>query len=102
MKVSRTWLQKYFEKELPSVEEISDVLTFHSFEIEEIEGDMLDVKILPDRAADCLSHRGIACEIGAVLDQSVVNDSLRESLPDFPASSLLTVSVEDPAKCARY
>jgi phenylalanyl-tRNA synthetase beta chain len=102
MKVSRTWLQNYFEKPLPSVEEISVALTFHSFEIEESDTDMLDVKVLPDRAADCLSHRGIAREIGAVLDQPVVNDSLREELPSFPGSSLVTVSVQDESKCVRY
>ncbi len=102
MKVSRTWLQKYFEQPLPSVEEISDVLTFHSFEIEEAEGEMLDVKILPDRAADCLSHRGIAREIGAVLGAEVTYDPLREVLSSFPVSDTLIVSVVDDAKCLRY
>ena len=65
MKTSRTWLQKYFDKELPSTEVIADALTFHAVEIEEVEGDMLDVKILPDRAAYMLCHRGVATEIAA-------------------------------------
>jgi phenylalanyl-tRNA synthetase beta chain len=102
MKISRRWLQKYFEQPLPSVEELSDALTFHSFEIEESEGEMFDVKILPDRAADCLSHRGIAREIGAVLDVEVVHDPLRESLPLFPVANSLEVSVADATKCTRY
>ena len=44
MKISRNWLQKYFEKPLPSAEALADALTFHSFEIESIEGDVLDVR----------------------------------------------------------
>jgi phenylalanyl-tRNA synthetase beta chain len=103
MKVSRNWLQEYFESALPSVEELADVLTFHSFEIEEIIGtDVLDVKILPDRAADCLSHRGIAREIGAVLDVAVIGDSLREEIQPYPDSQLLEVTIDDEKKCLRY
>ena len=102
MKVSRNWLQEYFESSLPSVEEISDALTFHSFEIEEMEGDWLDVKVLPDRAADCLSHRGIAREISAVLDVSMLGDSLRQEVEAFPDSAELAVSIEDGTKCLRY
>lgn len=102
MKVSRPWLQKYFTAPLPSVEVISDAITFHSFEIEETDGEMLDVKVLPDRAADCLSHRGIAREIGAVLAIPVEHDPLREPLVDYPATSELTVAIENPEKCLRY
>ncbi|KND51068.1 MAG: phenylalanyl-tRNA synthetase beta chain [Parcubacteria bacterium C7867-007] len=102
MKVSRTWLQEYFEQPLPSVAKIADAITFHSFEIEETEGEMLDVKILPDRAADCLSHRGIAREIGAVMDLPLAYDPLREELPTHPETSELTVSIENPEKCLRY
>jgi phenylalanyl-tRNA synthetase beta chain len=103
MKVSRNWLQNYFETSLPSVEEISDALTFHAFEIEEVVGDdLIDVNILPDRAADCLSHRGIAREIGAILDMPAKADALREPAPKFPGTDKLVVSVEDDTKCARY
>ncbi len=102
MKTSRAWLQTYFDKTLPSVEELAEQLTFHSFEIEEAEGDLLDVKVLPDRAADALSHRGVAREISAVLDFPLQSDPLRESLPDFPATDSLSVSIENPQKCLRY
>jgi phenylalanyl-tRNA synthetase beta chain len=102
MKTSRAWLQTYFTDTLPSVEELADALTFHSFEIEEAEGDLLDVKILPDRAADCLSHRGVAREVGAVLSMELAKDPLREPLPEFPATDALTVTIEDASKCLRY
>ncbi len=70
MKVSYTWLQEYVQ-DLPPVEKIVEALTMHSFEIEGVEdgkdGDkILDVKILPNRAHDCLSHYGIASEIASV------------------------------------
>lgn len=102
MKVSRAWLQKYFVTELPGVGEIADAYTFHAFEIEETLGDMLDVKVLPNRAADCLSHRGLAKELGAILDMPLAKDPLRESLPDFPTTNSLSVSIEDGEKCLRY
>jgi phenylalanyl-tRNA synthetase beta chain len=102
MKTSRAWLQTYFEKTLPSVEELAEQLTFHSFEIEDAEGDLIDVKVLPDRAADALSHRGVAREIAAVLDMPMKGDSLRESPAGFPATDSLSVSIENPQKCLRY
>src|SRR4051812_11379679 len=102
MKTSRAWLQTYFGKELPSVEKLSDALTFHSFEIEEAEEDLLDVKILPDRAADCLSHRGVAREIAAVLDMPLKKDALRDALPALSPTDAISVTIEDPQKCPRF
>ncbi len=101
MKVSRAWLQKYFDTPLPSAEEIADALTFHAFEIEEIEGDTLDVKVLPDRAAYGLSHRGIAVEISAILNIPLKSDPLREPLPVWPTTDRLTIEV-DPAFVLRH
>jgi len=100
MKVSRNWLQKYFEKPLPSAEALAEALTFHSFEIEGAppaggEGDVLDVKILPNRAADCLSHRGIAKELSAILNVPLKRDPLREPVPVFQETDELTVTVDD-------
>ncbi|HYE23010.1 MAG TPA: phenylalanine--tRNA ligase subunit beta [Candidatus Paceibacterota bacterium] len=97
MRISRTWLQKYFDTELPSAEVIADALTFHAFEIEEVDGEVLDIKVLPDRAAYALSHRGIATEVAANLKIPLVRDPLREALPTWtPADELvLTRGVED-------
>jgi len=102
MKVSRQWLQKYFDTELPSAEVIADALTFHAVEIEEVEGDMLDVKILPDRAAYMLSHRGVAVEVAAALNLPLKEDPLRTDLTDYPATDRLSVEVEDQNACPRY
>lgn len=70
MKISRTQLQTYFTEALPSLEAIADAYTFHSFEIDSIEGDVLDVKVLPNRAADCNSLEGLARELAAILKLS--------------------------------
>lgn len=102
MKVSRKWLQRYFGKELPDTENLADALTFHAFEIEERAGDTLDVKVLPNRAADCLSHRGIAKELSAILNVPMKEDPLRMPSEAFPDTKELTVRIEDPKKCSRY
>ncbi len=95
MKVSRTWLQKYFAEPLPEMEVIADALTFHSCEIEEVTSEMLDVKVLPDRAAYALSHRGIALEIAAACNLKLRYDPLTEEVPVFPDTDALSVSVDD-------
>lgn len=104
MKVSLTWLQKYFDAPLPPAEQIADAYTFHAFEIEEMQGDMMDVKVLPNRAADCLSHRGLAKELSAILDIPLTSDPLRTPLPmyDLGGPTSLNVEIEDSKKCARY
>jgi phenylalanyl-tRNA synthetase beta chain len=102
MKVSLKWLQSYIDQPLGSAEAVADALTFHAFEIDEMKGDMLDVKVLPNRAADCLSHLGIAKELAAILNISLKNDPLRESIPNFPKSNLLKVEIDGSKKCLRY
>ncbi|MHB8651708.1 MAG: phenylalanine--tRNA ligase subunit beta [Minisyncoccota bacterium] len=102
MKISRKWLQTYFDQALPEMEEIDHALTFHAFEIEGRGEDVIDVKILPNRAADCLCHRGVAKELGAILSMPVSRDPLRESLPVFATTHELSVDIEDEEKCLRY
>ncbi len=82
MKISREWLQTYFEKELPNAEALSDALTFHAFEIDGIEkigsDSILDVKVTPNRGHDCLSHRGVAKELSAILQLPLKSDPLTD------------------------
>lgn len=102
MKVSQKWLQKYFEKQLPDAATIDEAFTFHAFEIEERAGDLIDLNVLPNRAADCLCHRGIAKELSALLDVPMKSDPLRTPLPALPPTKALKVTVEDSKKCPRY
>ncbi|MDE2021799.1 MAG: hypothetical protein KGI71_02655 [Patescibacteria group bacterium] len=68
MKISREELQNYFEAPLPEVAALAGAFTFHAFEIESVEGDLLDIKLLPNRAADCATPEGLAHELAAILD----------------------------------
>lgn len=71
---SYTWLQGFFTRKLPAPKTLGDLLAMRAFEVETIEkkgGDtLLDVNILP-RRGDCLGHRGLAREIGAMTASKV-------------------------------
>ncbi|PIT91354.1 hypothetical protein COU17_00995 [Candidatus Kaiserbacteria bacterium CG10_big_fil_rev_8_21_14_0_10_49_17] len=106
MKISHDWLQSFFEKPLPSAEEIERSLTFHSFEIEGVErkgGDsVIDVDVLANRAHDCLCHFGIAKEVSTVLSIPLIHDPLTREIPLAPESNMIDVSVESSSQCPRY
>ena len=95
MKISRNWLQTFFEKPLPDARTLADALTFHAFEIESVENDVLDVKVTPNRGHDCLSHRGIAKELSAILELPMKADPLRTSLPAESTGSTIELKIED-------
>lgn len=105
MKVSRNWLQTFFDAPLPSAEVLAEALTFHSSEIEEVVtvGDdaVLDVKVLPDKSAWMLSHRGVAKELSTILELPMTNDPLLKASEMVPDTDTLTVVIDTPL-CARY
>lgn len=107
MLISHNWLQKYFDKKLPSANDIADKLIFHAFEVESVEeknGDFLfDVKILPDRAHDCLCHYGLVREIGALFNIAVKKPT--EYLQDIRIEETkrdLNIRIENENLCRRY
>lgn len=102
MKISRDWLQKYFLAPLPPADELADALTFHAFEIESVVGDILDVKITPNRGHDCLAYRGIAKEISAILHVPLASDPLREIPTLEPVTDKVSVLIEDTELAPRY
>ena len=106
MKVSRKWVQEFFNRPLPDAEEIGNALTFHAFEVENIEkgegDDILDVKVTPNRGHDCLSHRGIAKELSAILEIPMKPDPLRASISLEPRTDLVSIQVAESNLCARY
>jgi phenylalanyl-tRNA synthetase beta chain len=102
MKISYNWLKRYI-KELPSKDELANIITFKICELEGIEdlpnGDtVFDIKILPDRAHDLLSHRGVAREIAGLLGCDFL-DSPHNSLESVPTS--LQIELNSPL-CRRY
>ncbi len=106
MRVSASWLAEYLGADMPKSADIARLLTFHAFEVEGVEkiGDdtLFDVAVLPNRAHDCLSHRGIAREIAAVTGVPVKKDPLREPADLSLTSRVLSVVVDDPVRTPRY
>jgi len=103
MKISYNWLQSYFKDKLPEPEKISEGIIFHAFEVEEMEevgnDTVFEIKVLPDRAHDCLSHWGIAKEISAIFNLKILSHDNSET----QNSKLTNLQVEvSNDKCSRY
>lgn len=99
MKVSYNWLQSYFKEPLPSPAELGALLTMYAFEVETIEPQgndtVMDVKVLANRAHDCLCHRGVARELGVILNRTLIKDSLLGDAPSpGPSSKIFSVQVD--------
>ena len=103
MKVKSSWLQEYIIEKIPSPEEIAETLSLKAFGVEGIEGTgedaVIDIDILPNRASDCLSHRGIAREISALFGLTFKERDIRK-MKDGDMS--FSVSVKNPDLCNRY
>lgn len=107
MKISYKWLQEYITKKLPTPEKTAELLTMHAFEVEGVEkvrGDtVLDVKVLPNRAHDCLSHFGIARELAAILKTEAKRATVKvKEQKKLKAKDSLKVTIQEPELCARY
>ena len=83
MLISQNWLKKYFTngaepRTLPDAKTIENTFTMGIFEVEGVEkvitgtenvaDTVFDIKVLPDRAHYCYSHRYVAQELGALLN----------------------------------
>ncbi len=106
MKISYNTLNKiYFAGTLPVPETIADALTFHAWEIEEItkvgEDTVLDVKVLPDKSAWALSHRGIAKDLSVILNLPLAKDPLSVRAELTPVTPEIAVTI-DSEVCDRY
>jgi len=112
MKISYNWLKEYV-KSLPKPEKLADLLTMHSFEVENIEkigkDYVLDIDILPNRAHDCLSHIGVARECSALLNYKwakpsqayqITRPKLKENIKKV--GEFVKVEVKDTQACPRY
>lgn len=80
-------------------------MALHAFEIDGVDpvgtDFLIDVDVLPNRSSDCLSHRGIAREIAALLKTDLVEDPLRTKVPVFPLSERVKLRI-DADRCTRY
>jgi phenylalanyl-tRNA synthetase beta subunit len=107
MKVSYNWLNGFLKGKAPKPEEISEILTMNSMEVEGVEKAendfVIDVKTLPNNNHSCLCHRGIAREVGVLSGIPVLKYS--RDYKDFIISETnkkLTVKIVDPKLCRRY
>ncbi|MEZ4200352.1 MAG: phenylalanine--tRNA ligase subunit beta [Candidatus Paceibacterota bacterium] len=105
MKVSYDWLKDYLGEHAPSADEIAELLTFHSFEIEEVEAvaddTVIDVDVLPNRSSDCLCHRGIAREVATITNTPLEHDPLAAA-PELAGTDSISVDIKDTAACPRF
>ena len=109
MKISYNWLQYFFQKKLPNPEKLADLLTMYSFETEIVsksgQDTILDIDVLPNRAHDCFSHKGIAREIsvllGYVFNPIDYGKKLKEDSKEL-ANKLVSVKIEEKELCPRY
>ncbi len=107
MKVSYEWLQTFFPTgALPPVEDVAEKLMFHAYEVEGVETvgatPVIDVDVLPNRASDSLSHRGIAREIATLFDIPMERDPLRMQVDLTPGDTQTTVTLGTDASCSYY
>jgi phenylalanyl-tRNA synthetase beta subunit len=99
MKFNYKKLQSYIKEPLPTVEILREKIIFHAFEVESVDdlgdGDYeLEIKVLPDRAFDAKEDRGMAREIAALFDLTLVDpDSYDAAASTELAFSLNHVSV---------
>lgn len=100
MKISYNWLQSYFKEPLPTPEKLGEGITMHAFEIEEISNvgtdTVLDIKVLPNRAHDCLSHYGIAKEVSTIFNIPLSKVPFTQPPVFTPQSNTLEVKLSTP------
>ncbi len=104
MNISYNWL-KWYIPEAPEAEKLVDIFNYHLCEVESLEkkpdGDIIfDLKILPNRAHDLLSHQGVARELASLLDIKFVDPTPKYKIPESKPTSL-KIEIESD-KCRRY
>lgn len=101
MKFSFSLIKKLVPS-LKSPQQLADVLTMHLFEVEGIEGDTIDVKVLANRYSDAASHWGIARVIAAALGKTAKIPMLKATGAPVKSSTHFSVEVKDAKLCPRY
>jgi len=101
MNISYQWLQDYITQDLPEPDELADILTMQAYEVEEIKkvGDdyVFDIDVLPNRAADSLSHIGVAREVATLLNVNLDTTEYKpETSNDIETDKLVNLAVGSP------
>jgi len=104
MKVLYSWLSEYIEHKF-SPRDLARMLTVSGLEVEGLmsqDGDwIMDVKVPPNRP-DCLSHIGLARELGNLLKKRVKHPSFRLAEGGGSVIDYISVAVREKRLCPIY
>lgn len=104
MLVSYNWLQSFFKESLPEPRALGLLLNTRAFEVEGIESVgsdfSIDIDVQPNRAHDCMSHYGIAKEIGVLTGMRV--DAVQFDGSRADQSAAHRVELAPDVACSRY
>ncbi|MBI2625898.1 phenylalanine--tRNA ligase subunit beta, partial [Candidatus Parcubacteria bacterium] len=106
MKFSYSWIREYLE-DAPTPARAAELLTMHAFEVKSVDkrgkDTVLDVDVLANRAADALSHVGIARELALLSGTPLTPPSVQVSESgSFPLADVPMPKVADDVLCPRY
>lgn len=100
MKFSYSLIKKLLPK-APASKKIMEEMNLHAFEVEDIKGDTIEIKLPANRYSDASSHIGIAREVGAIFGLGF--KSPVTSIVNVPSGKkLVSVEVRDKKACPRY
>jgi len=101
---SYNWLKDYVKA--PKPDKLAEILTMHSFEVEEVKKFgkdwTLDIDVLPNRAPDCFSHMGIAKETAAITNSKIKEVNCKVKEGKTKAKDSISVENKDKNDCLRY
>ena len=102
MKISYNKLKSYIPT-LPEVNNLTQQIIFHAFEVEETEkqGDdyILDIKVLPDRAFDAKTEEGMVKEISVITGEPCDKEKIIEALNKLGGSEhAIVISTDEIEK----
>ena len=104
MKISLEWLSEYLPGPL-TADEAAEALTHGGLPVELIEkhgnDTVIDVEVTSNRG-DCLSHVGVARELGALLNRHVTTPQAKVKEISAASSSATSVKNEAPHLCPLY
>lgn len=104
MKISLEWLGQFLNGSL-AAEPLADALTNGGLPVEVIEqhgnDSVLDVEVTSNRG-DCLSHIGVARELGALLNRPFKETPPKAAESATATSSVTSVAIEAPELCPHY
>lgn len=106
MKFSKSWLQTYSKEKFPDTKTLEEMITFNAFEIEEVshvgDDDILDIKVLPNRAHDALGHRGMARDICALTGTTFIDPCKYYQREASSTVQDPVIIIEDADACSRF